>query len=137
MKTIEVAAAIIKGQGVHEGKIFCAQRGYGEFKDYWEFPGGKLEDHESAAEALVREIHEELKAEITIERLYEVLEFDYPERHVILHFFICSLKTEALELLEHENALWVKREELMTLKWLPADLNLIAKLQKDLIEAPL
>lgn len=131
MQSIEVAAAIIQGRSEHAGKIFCAQRGYGEFKDYWEFPGGKLEAGESAENALVRELQEELSASIEIKSLYETLEFDYPKRHVILHFFLCSLKAESMELLEHENALWVKYEDLMQLNWLPADLKLIKKLQHD------
>ena len=131
MQTIEVAAAIIQGKGEHLGQIFCAQRGYGDFKDYWEFPGGKLESGESAENALVREIQEELSASIEVKSLYETIEFDYPQRHVILHFFLCNLKDESLELLEHENALWVKYDDLMKLNWLPADLSLIKKLQQD------
>lgn len=133
MKNIEVAAAIIKGEGEHEGTIFCAQRGYGEFKDFWEFPGGKLKDGESAKEALERELYEELHAKVNAKGLYDVIEFDYPQRHVKLYFYICTLKDKTLDLLEHENARWVKYADLMSLNWLPADLSLIEKLQKDFL----
>ena len=97
MKTIEVAAAII----VKDNKVFATQRGYGEFKDGWEFPGGKLEPGESAREALVREIREELDVDIRVGRLLETVEYDYPEFHLTMHCFICELLSEEIVLKEH------------------------------------
>ena len=123
MKTIEVAAAII----VKDNKVFATQRGYGEFKDGWEFPGGKLEPGESAREALVREIREELDVDIRVGRLLETVEYDYPEFHLTMHCFICELLSEEIVLKEHEDARWLKEEELDTVDWLPADVGVISK----------
>ena len=125
MKTIEVAAAII----VKDNKVFATQRGYGEFKDGWEFPGGKLEPGESAREALVREIREELDVDIRVGRLLETVEYDYPKFHLTMHCFICELLSEEIVLKEHEDARWLKEEELDTVDWLPADVGLINKLK--------
>ena len=124
MKTIEVAAAII----VKDNKVFATQRGYGEFKDGWEFPGGKLEPGESAREALVREIREELDVDIRVGRLLETVEYDYPEFHLTMHCFICELLSEEIVLKEHEDARWLKEEELDTVDWLPADVGVISKM---------
>lgn len=124
MKTIEVAAAII----VKDNKVFATQRGYGEFKDGWEFPGGKLEPGESAREALVREIREELDVDIRVEKLLETVEYDYPEFHLTMHCFICELLSEEIVLKEHEDARWLKEEELDTVDWLPADVGVIGKI---------
>lgn len=124
MKTIEVAAAII----VKDNKVFATQRGYGEFKDGWEFPGGKLEPGESAREALVREIREELDVDIRVGRLLETVEYDYPEFHLTMHCFICELLSEEIVLKEHEDARWLKEEELDTVDWLPADVGVISKI---------
>ena len=124
MKTIEVAAAII----VKDNKVFATQRGYGEFKDGWEFPGGKLEPGESAREALVREIREELDVDIRVGRLLETVEYDYPEFHLTMHCFICELLSEEIVLKEHEDARWLKEEELDTVDWLPADVGVIGKI---------
>ena len=124
MKTIEVAAAII----VKDNKVFATQRGYGEFKDGWEFPGGKLEPGESAREALVREIREELDVDIRVGRLLETVEYDYPEFHLTMHCFICELLSEEIVLKEHEDARWLKEEELDTVDWLPADMGVIGKI---------
>ena len=124
MKTIEVAAAII----VKYNKVFATQRGYGEFKDGWEFPGGKLEPGESAREALVREIREELDVDIRVGRLLETVEYDYPEFHLTMHCFICELLSEEIVLKEHEDARWLKEEELDTVDWLPADVGVIGKI---------
>lgn len=124
MKTIEVAAAII----VKDNKVFATQRGYGEFKDGWEFPGGKLEPGESAQEALVREIREELDVDIRVGRLLETVEYDYPEFHLTMHCFICELLSEEIVLKEHEDARWLKEEELDTVDWLPADVGVIGKI---------
>lgn len=124
MKTIEVAAAII----VKDNKVFATQRGYGEFKDGWEFPGGKLEPGESAREALIREIREELDVDIRVGRLLETVEYDYPEFHLTMHCFICELLSEEIVLKEHEDARWLKEEELDTVDWLPADVGVISKI---------
>lgn len=126
MKTIEVVAAIIKDGN----KIFATQRGYGEFKDGWEFPGGKIEDRESPQEALVREIKEELDVEISVQELFDTVEYDYPEFHLTMHCFISSLKAGKIVLNEHEDARWLSKDELDTVAWLPADEGLIEKLKK-------
>ena len=123
MKTIEVVAAII----IKEGQVFATQRGYGEFKGWWEFPGGKIESGESPQEALKREIHEELDAEIEVEELLETVEWDYPNFHLTMHCFICSLLSESLHLNEHEAATWLTHETLRSVKWLPADEILLDK----------
>ena len=121
MKQIEVVAAIIrKGD-----KIFATQRGYGEWKDWWEFPGGKMEVGETPVEALVREIREELSAEINVGELLTTVEYDYPKFHLTMHCYLCSLIGEALHLNEHEAAKWLAKDELDSVKWLPADLELI------------
>ena len=124
MKTIEVAAAII----VKDNRIFATQRGYGEFKDGWEFPGGKIEPGESAQEALVRERREELDVDIRVGKLLETVEYDYPEFHLTMHCFICELLSEEIVLKEHEDARWLKKEELDSVGWLPADVGVISKI---------
>ena len=117
MKQIEVVAAIIrKGD-----KIFATQRGYGEWQDWWEFPGGKMEVGETPEEALVREIREELSAEISVGELLTTVEYDYPKFHLTMHCFLCTLVGEALHLNEHEAARWLTKDELNSVKWLPAD----------------
>ena len=117
MKQIEVVAAII----CKEDKIFATQRGYGEWKDWWEFPGGKMEVGGTPEEAVKREIHEELSAEINVGELLTTVEYDYPAFHLTMHCFLCSLVGEALHLNEHEAARWLTKEELDSVKWLPAD----------------
>ena len=127
MKRIEVVAAVIrKGD-----RIFATQRGYGDWKDWWEFPGGKLESGESKEEALVREIREELSADITLDRFLRTLEWDYPAFHLTLHCYLCSLKSDSLQLNEHEAARWLSREELDSVRWLPADEELIEDLKQN------
>ena len=121
MKTIEVVAAII----VKDRKIFATQRGYGEWQGWWEFPGGKIENGECPKEALVREIREELDAEIEVGDLLETVEWDYPGFHLTMHCFICSLMSESMHLNEHEAAAWLTRETLCSVKWLPADEGLM------------
>ena len=121
MKTIEVVAAII----IKDGKVFATQRGYGEFKGWWEFPGGKIEGGERPQEALVREIREELDAEIEVGDLLETVEWDYPSFHLTMHCFICSLISESMHLNEHEAAAWLTRETLCSVKWLPSDEGLM------------
>lgn len=121
MKQIEVVAAIIrKGD-----KIFATQRGYGDFKDWWEFPGGKMEAGETPENALKREIREELSTEINVDDFLCTVEYDYPQFHLTMHCYICSLQTEALHLNEHEAAKWLSKDKLYSVKWLPADLEVI------------
>ena len=124
MKTIEVVAAII----IKDGQVFATQRGYGEFKGWWEFPGGKIESGECPQEALVREIREELDAEISVGELLETVEWDYPDFHLTMHCFVCSLTSESLHLNEHEAAAWLTMETLHSVKWLPADEILLDKI---------
>jgi len=121
MKQIEVVAAIIR----KEDKIFATQRGYGDFKDWWEFPGGKMEVGETPEEALVREIREELSAEISVDEFLCTVEYDYPSFHLKMHCYLCSLVTEALHLNEHEAAKWLTKDELDGVKWLPADVEVV------------
>ena len=125
MKTIEVSAAIIHDK---TGRIFATQRGYGEWKDWWEFPGGKIEPGETPEEALAREIKEELNAEISIDKFVTTVEYPYPKFHLTMHCYLCSLTTDSLHLNEHEAAKWLTDEELDSVKWLPADLIVIEKL---------
>lgn len=128
MKQIEVVAAIIHDA---EGRIFATQRGYGDWKDYWEFPGGKIEFGETAKEALYREIWEELETRIEVERFLETIEWDYPTFHLTMHCYICHVESGSLILKEHEAAQWLRKEELGSVKWLPADLVVLEKLQKN------
>ena len=124
MKTIEVTAAII----IQDGKVFATQRGYGDWKGWWEFPGGKMEAGETPQEALIREIHEELDAEIEIGELLDTVEWDYPAFHLKMHCFLCTLVSESIHLNEHEDAAWLSAETLDSVKWLPADEGLIPKI---------
>ena len=128
MKQIEVVAAIIQ----QENRIFATQRGYGEWKDWWEFPGGKMEIGEAPEEALKREIREELSTEISIDELLCTVEYDYPKFHLTLHCYLCSLLQKTLYLNEHEAARWLTKEELNNVKWLPADLEVIELLSRRL-----
>ncbi len=126
MKTIRVAAAII----LHEGTVFATQRGYGKWKDWWEFPGGKIEENETPQEALVREIREELDTEIAVGDLFDTVEYDYPDFHLSMKCYICTVVSGNLVLKEHEAARWLNRENLDSVDWLPADLDLIRKLKE-------
>ena len=125
MKTIEVVAAII----IRDSQVFATQRGYGEFQGWWEFPGGKIESGECPQEALVREIREELDAEIEVGDLLETVECDYPNFHLTMHCFICSLTSESMHLNEHEAATWLTKETLHSVKWLPADEGILSKIE--------
>ena len=125
MKTLEVVAAII----IKEGEVFATQRGYGEFKGWWEFPGGKIESGECPQDALKREISEELDAEISVGELLETVEWDYPNFHLTMHCFICSLTSESMHLNEHEAATWLTKETLHSVKWLPADEGILSKIE--------
>jgi len=131
MKNIEVAAAII----IKDGKVLATQRGYGNYTDWWEFPGGKRESGETPEDALVREIHEELEADIRIEKLFDTIEYDYPEFHMTMYCYICSLVSEKVKLVEHEAAKWLGRDELFTVKWLPSDIEVVEKLKAELDQA--
>lgn len=124
-KTVEVVAAIIQ----KDEYIFATQRGYGEFKDGWEFPGGKIEQGETPKEALVREIKEELNTEINVGKLLDIVEYDYPGFHLTMHCFMCTIKSGNLELKEHEAAKWLTKETLDDVDWLPADEGLIEKIR--------
>ena len=126
MKTIEVVAAIIR----RGDSVFATQRGYGEWKDYWEFPGGKVEPGETAEEALKREIREELSTDISVDEFLCTVEWDYPAFHLTMHCYLCSLLTEALHLNEHEAARWLAKDELESVEWLPADWEVVSNLKK-------
>ena len=125
MKTIEVVAAII----TENNKIFATQRGYGEFKDGWEFPGGKLEEGESSERALIREIKEELSVEIKIRSFLTTVKYDYPNFHLTMHCFICEVVTGEIMLLEHKAAKWLSKEELDSVNWLAADMDVVELLK--------
>ena len=126
MKQIEVVAAIIHDD---KGRIFVTQRGYGDYKDWWEFPGGKMEAGETPEEALKREMWEELETRIVVERSVETVEWDYPQFHLTLHCYWCSVESGHLELKEHEAAKWLNKDELESVNWLPADWELVRKLK--------
>ena len=130
MKTIRVVAAVIR----KDDRIFATQRGYGEFKDGWEFPGGKIEPGETPQQALVREIREELETEIRVGDLIDTIEYDYPTFHLSMDCFWCEIVEGSLELKEHEAAKWLDRESLYTVDWLPADVGLVEKIKNILDE---
>ena len=124
MKQIEVVAAIIQ----REVAYFATQRGYGEFEGMWEFPGGKIESGESREVALKREIQEELGVDIAIENLLCTTEYDYPSFHLTMHCYLCSVTSGEIELREHKSARWLRPEELGSVEWLPADKDVISRL---------
>lgn len=126
MKTIEVVAAII----IQDNKIFATQRGYGEFKDGWEFPGGKIENGETPEAALVREIREELATDISVDKYLCTVNHDYPEFHLTMNCYICSIVEGTLTLREHEAAKWLDRGQLWSVEWLPADVEVVKALEK-------
>lgn len=128
MKTIKVVAAII----IHEKQIFATQRGYGEFKDGWEFPGGKVEEGETPQKALIREIKEELDIEIEVKEFLKTVEYDYPEFHLSMDCFFCTIKSGELVLKEHEAAKWLTIETLDSVEWLPADQGLVQDIRKSM-----
>lgn len=130
MKTVRVVAAIMKAENEKgEPIIFATQRGYGEFKDGWEFPGGKIEEGETPQEALKREIREELETEITVGELLDTIEYDYPAFHLSMDCFWAEILSGGLILKEHEAARWLTKEELDSVEWLPADISLIKKIR--------
>ena len=127
MKQIEVVAAIIHD---NKGRIFVTQRGYGEYKDWWEFPGGKMEAGEMPEEALKRELREELETRIVVEQLVETVKWDYPTFHLTMHCYLCHVECGHLELKEHEAAKWLNKDELESVNWLPADWEVVKKIRR-------
>ena len=125
-KVVNVVAAIIRDNR----KIFATQRGYGDFKGFWEFPGGKIEEDETPQEALVREIKEELETEIVVGELIDTIEYDYPKFHLSMDCFWAEIVSGDLTLKEHEAAKWLAKDELDTVEWLPADITLIEKIRE-------
>lgn len=128
MKEIEVVAAII----IKDGRVFATQRGYGDYKDWWEFPGGKIEPGETPEQALKREIREELDTEISVGDHLITVEYDYPKFHMTMGCYLCSVVSGKLTLLEHEAAKWLGPDELESVKWLPSDIEVIEKLKGQL-----
>lgn len=128
LRRIEVAAAIIR----RGDKVLATQRGYGPWKDFWEWPGGKMEPGETPEAALKREIREELEADIHIDKFLYTVEWDYPAFHLTMHCFMASLQSESLHLTEHEAARWLGAEDLHSLQWLPADDILLPLIAKEL-----
>ena len=132
MKTVKVVAAVIRAErGEAEPFVFATQRGYGDYKDWWEFPGGKVESGETPEEALVREIREELDAGITVERFLTTVEYDYPDFHLSMDCFWCRLAEGHLTLLEHEAARWLPLHDLRQVDWLPADVLVVEAIEKE------
>ena len=130
MKTVKVVAAIIKAVNENgETIIFATQRGYGDFKGGWEFPGGKIESGETLQEALKREIIEELDTEVSVGELMDTVEYDYPQFHLSMDCFWCQIVRGNLVLKEHEAARWLTKDELNNVEWLPADITLIEKIR--------
>ena len=126
-KTIHVVAALIK----QDDKVFATQRGYGDYKDWWEFPGGKIELGETAEEALIREINEELATEIVVDNYISTIEYDYPGFHLTMDCFWCSVKSGDLTLLEHEASIWLSLDKIYEVNWLPADKEVIETILRD------
>lgn len=126
MKTIRVVAAVIRSGN----KIFATQRGYGDYKDGWEFPGGKIETGETPEDALVREICEELAVDVSVGELISTIEYDYPAFHLSMDCFWCSVQSGEIVLREHEAARWLTRTELDSVEWLPADMELIERIKE-------
>lgn len=130
MKTVHVVAALI----INQDKVFATQRGYGEFKDGWEFPGGKIEPGETPEQALKREIQEELATQIRVAQPLTTVEYDYPTFHLSMQCFLCKVEKGNLTLLEHEAAQWLSYDELNSVDWLPADLLVVTAFRKYLVK---
>lgn len=124
MQTKKVVAAVI----IKDGQLFATQRGYGNYKDWWEFPGGKIEPGETPQEALRREIREELATTVSVGELLDTIEYDYPEFHLSMQCYLCTIVSGELTLLEHEAACWLGKDELQSVHWLPADIAIVEKI---------
>ena len=129
-KTVRVAAAVL----LKDGRVFATQRGYGPYRDWWELPGGKIEKGETPEEALRREIHEELDTEIRVGELFEEVEYDYPDFHLSMKCFLADVISGHLVLREHEDARWLPPERLDDVQWLPADLSVVDRLKRRLLQ---
>lgn len=132
MKQITVSGAVIvrENPDTHKKEVFATQRGYGDYKDGWEIPGGKLEPGETPEQCIVREIREELASEVKAERVLGIVEYDYPAFHLTMHCILCSLVSGKLTLLEHEAARWLTKKTLHSVDWLPADLLILDEIEK-------
>lgn len=132
MKTVRVVAAVICDSIKEKKKIFSTARGYGDLKGGWEFPGGKIEENETAKEAIIREIHEELGATVRVGDMIDTVEYDYPSFHLSMDCFWCEVVSGELKLLEAEDAKWLTKDELDSVDWLPADITLIDKIRREM-----
>lgn len=132
MKQVTVSGAVIlrTNPETNQKEIFATQRGYGDYKDGWEIPGGKLEPGETPEECIVREIREELATEVRVERILGVVDYDYPSFHLTMHCILCTIVSGKLQLLEHEAAKWVNKETLRSVDWLPADRLILDKIEE-------
>ena len=132
MKTISVSGAVIirTNPATNKKEVFATQRGYGDYKDWWEIPGGKIESGETPEQCIEREIREELATQVRAEKVLGVVEYDYPAFHLTMHCILCSIVSGKLELLEHENATWLTKENLHTVNWLPADVLILDKVEE-------
>jgi 8-oxo-dGTP diphosphatase len=132
MKQVRVSGAIIlrTNPQTHKKEIFATQRGYGDYKDGWEIPGGKLEANETPEECIVREIREELATEVRAEKILGLVDYDYPTFHLTMHCILCTILSGELKLLEHESARWLTKETLRSVDWLPADKLILDKIEE-------
>ena len=132
MKHITVSGAIIlrTNPATQKKEIFATQRGYGDFKGGWEIPGGKLEPNETPEQCIVREIQEELSTQVKAEQILGVVDYDYPTFHLTMHCILCTIVSGNLQLIEHEASRWLTKETLHTVNWLPADVEILPKIEE-------